>query len=418
MSHSPNGWKMKKLMLLLSIFYCEIALSTTPTTALDCQSDFITTTELFEKKKAELIARIKKNNTQIETIQSTARSAAGPNNFFALFRLLIIIAEMPKEAALIKEQVKNQSDLTEINTYLETTYFNQLDPSAKKKLLLLKIEDHKKEAETLSQQLPSLSKTASTQSFYTKLIFLNTTGLLSSLAIMTRHSQLKYLTSLGLGLFIPTLCGALFACCKYESAKNAYEIISKNHKKLAVLALKQTELYKEIESLNTAPTPLLSSEQQTQKIRNLGVVPSNELFRKVYDEAHFEQLDTPEKKKKLLSKIETTITESNKLTNEALSLEKTAAKKTLYGGYLGASFIYFMSVSYLTSKVKTTPFSFSDNALGAYILFSSIPMFISLFKIIDAVEAGKTLKEVKGKLAKLNEKAAEHSANLAQIAVN
>ena len=210
-------------------------------------------------------------------------------------------------------------------------------------------------------------------------------------------------------MFAAFLFSIIFPLAKYCIASDAHRELETIKKKLLELEMKKPGLVHEVSGINSS----LADKKPT--LETLAVVPSNELFQAVYDAAHFEQLDTEGKKKKLLSKIEVTTIESNTLTNEASSLEKTAAKKPLYWKYLGASCAYFMSAAYLTNKVKVKPYSFSDYALGAYILCSMIPAFVSFIKIEEADEAQKKLEEVKKKIIELKEQTAKHSADLATL---
>ena len=127
--------------------------------------------------------------------------------------------------------------------------------------------------------------------------------------------------------------------------------------------------------------------------------------------AYFDQL-TPSLKKKLLqSKIEAYTSESTNLAHTIPTLEKTAARKSLYSNLALASGLSFgtgaASLAFLKSNAQ--PY------VGVFLLASFISTLGLITKAGQAKEAHKKLEDIKNKLILFKEKAAEHSANLAHI---
>ncbi len=385
-----------------------------PTNTSVSQSDFIEKTKLLEEKKAALISKMQQNDQVIRSHNDAVRSCNGDGGAAAIILLPLMIATMMetnKINALHKEQIKNKLELAAVEESLEAAYFEELDPVWKKKLLISKNETFTAEFKKLSSEMPVLEKASQKKPFYFKLCLLNAAALVGAgvLAGKTNSNKnLKHLHNLSKGMLAAFFFSIIFPLSKLFIALDDHRDLEVIKKKLLELEMKKSDLVHKMNETDSSFTT------KKPTLETLAVVPSNELFKEIYDAAHFEKLDTESKKKKLLSKIEATTTESNKLTNEASSLEKKVAKKSLYWKYFGASLFYFFSAGYL----KTTPGSFSENALLAHMLFSTIPAFASLFKLIDAEEAGKSLEEIKRKLIELKEKTAQHSVDLANVTAN
>ena len=405
----------KKLLLsllcLLQIGLIQSAVALPTNTSLS-QSDFVTTTELLEKQKSVLVSKIKQNDARIEAIRDIARLAAGPNNPAALFLLPALISVGYKQAALEKEQAKNKFELADLDASLETAYFEQLEPFWKKKLLLSKIEANTTESKKLSDKMPQLYKTSQQKPFYLKLSLLNFAALVGTMSFMESttnlNPNLKYLRNLSTGIGCAFLLSIMFPVAKLCIASDAHTELENIKKKILELEMKKSDLVYKMNNTDSS----LTAKKPT--LETLAVVPSNGFFKAIYDAAHFEAIDTEGKKKNLLSKIEATTTESNKLSNEATSLEKTAAIKPFYSRRFKiscASLITLFCCLPVLPKYKSK----IDYAVIFSVYGFSLSILASMIQFVQAEEAGKSLEEVKKGITALKKQIAKHSANLATI---
>lgn len=405
----------KKLLLLLTLFNLKINPSeiSAPNSSLP-PADFVTTTQTLEKRKAELLKKIKKTDQSIQLYRPTTMPICTGGTAADGLLLLIAIAEIGghiESAKLRKEQVKNKKELKEIEQSLADLYFKELDPIEKKKVLVLKLEANQRAKEKVSHNPSALSKIAQTHSFYKNIVGLHVATLVGSLVwgICTPSERIS------LYLMIGSLLTSIYPGIKCKSARDATEKLEKIKK----LETKHSLLEGELKRIEDLPTPTYSSEQKKLRTKNLAVIPSNKIFKKIYNKAHFQCLDTPGKKEKLLSRLEALTQETNTLSQEASPLEKIVEKKLQQKRHSKLADIHFVGTIGLffagASLKIIKPNSIGALATVAYILGASLYSIKCDIEASLIQETDSKLKKIKRKLASLEGKRAKYVASLAAL---